>query len=166
MYPVSLGFSTAIEQINALTNNGHHAEALVTSVFTVEKTLRRTLRQLIVSAGFPSRIADKMICGFRGLDAVKNAWEFYDPKHRKLTVILAQSDWAKLKEAAEMRNRLVHGERVYSIEACKQKTFSVLTSLTQLKSILDHEYGYSGWTSAKSRRNSKLHTDPKVRIAI
>ena len=165
MYPVKLGYSTAISRINALTANGHHAEALVTSAFTAEKTLRRTLRQLVVSAGFPSRIADKVIGGFRGLEAVKNAWELYDPKHRKLTDLLAQVDWKALKEAAEMRNKLVHGERVYSLSACQQSTTSVLAALSNVKSKLDSEYGYSGWTAAKARRTSKLHIDPKVRIA-
>lgn len=165
MYPVKLGYSTAVARINALTTNGHHAEALVTSAFTAEKTLRRTLRQLIVSAGFPSTIADKIIGGLRGLDAVKNAWELYDPKHRKLTDLLAKPDWKALKDAAEMRNKLVHGERVYSPTACQQSAVAVLAALANVKSALDAEYGYSGWTAAKARRTSRLHTDPKVRIA-
>lgn len=43
MYPVSIGYAGAIQRINDLMSNGHHAEALVTTAFTVEKTLRRTL---------------------------------------------------------------------------------------------------------------------------
>ena len=35
--------------------NGHHPEALVSCAFTVEKTLRRTLREIVVSAGFASK---------------------------------------------------------------------------------------------------------------
>lgn len=165
MYPVKLGYSTAIARINSLIKNGYHAEALVTSVFTAEKTLRRTLRQLVISSGFPSRIADKIIGGLRGLEAVKNAWELYDPKHRKLTDLLDQPDWKALKDAAEMRNKLVHGERVYSVVACDQSTTSVLGALVNVKSKFESEYGYSGWTVAKARRKSRLHTDPKVRIA-
>jgi hypothetical protein len=134
VYPVKLGYSTAIQRINALTINGHHAEALVTSAFTAEKTLRRTLRQLVVSAGFPSQIADKIISNLRGLEAVKSVWEFYDPKHRKLTDLLAQADWKALKDAAEMRNKLIHGERVYSLSACEQITISVLDALSRVKS--------------------------------
>ncbi|MGB7480611.1 MAG: hypothetical protein WA924_09800 [Burkholderiaceae bacterium] len=165
MYPVKLGYLTAIARINELTANGHHAEALVTSAFTVEKTLRRTLRQIVISAGFPSQIADKIIAGLRGLEAVKNAWELYDPKHRKLTSLLAAADWKALKDAAEMRNKLIHGERVYSLAACQKSTSSVLATLSKVKLILDSEYEYSGWTAAKARRTSRLHIDPKIRIS-
>lgn len=165
MYPVRLGYSTAIERIGALLQGGHDAEALVTSVFTAEKTLRRTLRQLVVSAGFISALADKIVSNLRGLEAVKNAWELYDPKHRKLTDILAQADWKVFKDAAEMRNKLIHGERVYSLAACRQTANDVLAALTHVKTALDTEYAYSGWTTAKARRVSQLHQDPKVRIA-
>lgn len=165
MYPIKLGYSTALNRINALTTNGHYAEALVTSAFTVEKTLRRTLRQIVISAGFPSRIADKIIGALRGLEAIKNAWEIYDPKHRKLTDLLAPMDWKGLKDAAEMRNKLVHGERVYSISAYQQTVSSLLVALANVKLALDTEYGYSGWTPAKARRTSRLHADPKIRIA-
>lgn len=165
MYPVKLGFAVAVARINALITNGHHAEALVTSAFTAEKTLRRTLRQLAVSAGFSSNIADRIIGALRGLEAVKNAWAIYDPKHRRLTDMLPQSDWKALKDAAEMRNKLVHGERVYSLTACQQTAVSVLAALSNVKALLDTEYGYSGWTAAKARRTSRLHIDPKVRIS-
>lgn len=61
MYPVSIGYAGAIQRINELLRNGHDAEALVTTAFTIEKTLRRTLRQLVVSAGFRSTDADKIV---------------------------------------------------------------------------------------------------------
>lgn len=165
MYSVRLGYSIAIARINRLLQNGHDAEALVTAVFTVEKTLRRTLRQLVVSAGFISSMADKIVGNLRGLDAVKNAWEFYDPKHRKFTNLIAQPDWKTFKEASEMRNKLIHGERVYSLAACKQSANNVLAALDNVKTLLDTEYGYSGWATASSRRTSQLHKDAKVRIA-
>ncbi len=54
MYSVTLGFDSAIDRIQSLPDSGFSSEALVTSVFTAEKTLRRTLRQLMVSSGFIS----------------------------------------------------------------------------------------------------------------
>lgn len=165
MYPVRLGYTTAVARIHLLLQDGHDAEALVTSVFTAEKTLRRTLRQLVISAGFISRIADKVVGGLRGLEAVKNSWELYDPKHRKLTDLLAPEHWKVFKDAAEMRNKLVHGERVYSVATYRQTTTDVLAALEAVKAILDSEYGYSGWTTARSRRTSQLHRDPKVRMS-
>ena len=165
MYPVKLGFAAANARIEALLKNGHDAEALVTAVFTAEKTLRRTLRQLVVSAGFISKMADRICGNLRGLDAVKSAWEIYDPKHRKLLDIFTEADWKVLKDASEMRNKLVHGERVYSLASCRSTAMEVLASLGNIKAALDAEYGYSGWVRGKVRRQSQLHKDPKVRIS-
>ncbi len=67
MYPVKLGFDEAIRRARSLIDNGHHAEALVSAVFTVEKTLRRSLRFAIVARGFTSGQADKII-GRSGLE--------------------------------------------------------------------------------------------------
>lgn len=61
MYPVRLGIDVAKNRINSLIENGHQAEALLTAVFTFEKTLHRTLKQLIVSSGFRSKDANQLI---------------------------------------------------------------------------------------------------------
>jgi len=88
-----LGFNDALTRINALISNGHHAESLVTGMFAVEKTLRRTLKQIIISAGFKNTAADKVLRGIRGLKAISHAWEIYGPHGRRLSVILGQTDW-------------------------------------------------------------------------
>ena len=44
MYPVKLGYAEAVLRVKALIQNGHHSEALLTAMFTTEKTLYRTLR--------------------------------------------------------------------------------------------------------------------------
>ena len=98
MYPVSLGYSEAINRIQKLLTNGHDAEALVTTAFTVEKTLRRTLRQLIVSAGFTSSAANRLVRNLRGLEAVEGNWDIYDPCQRKLSELVEQSDWTQFKQ--------------------------------------------------------------------
>ena len=121
MYPVSIGYEGAIQRINDLLRNNHDAEALVTTAFTIEKTLRRTLRQMVVSAGFKSTIAEKIMKEIRGLHAVKNAWEIYDPDHRALISIVGDDNWRSFQEAATMRNKLVHGERVYKLADCRRQ---------------------------------------------
>lgn len=162
MYPVSLGYETAIARIRNLLTNGHDTEALVTTVFTVEKTLRRTLRQLAVSAGFTSAIADRLIGNLRGLDAVKSNWDIYDPTQRKLSSLINPSDWKQFKDSAEMRNKLIHGERVYNLAVCKSHAEASLEGLDRMKLLFDSEYGYSGWTRSSKRIKSRLHIDPKV----
>lgn len=157
MYPVSIGYSGARARISSLLDNGHDAEALVTTAFTVEKTLRRTLRQIVVLAGFRSNIAEKIVGNLRGLDAVRKAWELYDPQHRTLTSIVIEADWKVIKDAAEMRNKLVHGERVFNLDDCRRKAMDTLAALDRLKDTLDQEYKYSGWGRLKVRKKSRLH---------
>jgi len=168
MYSIKLGYTVAIKRINELMQNGHHPEALVTSMFTVEKTLRRTLRrtlrQIVVSAGFASKQADKVVGNLRGLDALKNSWSLYEPNNKNLTDIIPQQDWAQFKEAAIMRNKMVHGERVYELETCKKEAIKVLSALDKLKTNFDELYGYSGWETFAKRIKPQLHSDPKVNI--
>ena len=55
MYPVKQGYVEVDKRLNALINNGNHDEALLTSVFVMEKTIRRTLRYCALNRGFTSR---------------------------------------------------------------------------------------------------------------
>ena len=164
MYPVKLGYGEAVRRINQLLKNGHAAEALVTSAFTAEKTLRRTLKQLVVSAGFPSKPAEKMVNRFRGLEALKEGWELFDPKHEALSSIVEKTAWASLKEAQTMRNNFVHGTSVYSLSKCDDAARKVLGALDSIVKTFDGRYGYSGWTTVAIRYKSALHTDPKVKL--
>lgn len=163
MYPITLGYDEAVVRIELLLKNGHYAEALVTSMFTVEKTLRRTLRQIVVSAGFTSKQADKIINNLRGLAAIKSNWELYEPNNMKLTELLPAENWKRLQDVSVMRNKMVHGERTYNLEVCERETIEVLKVLDQLKKDFDELYGYSGWTPYAKRRKSQLHKDPKVK---
>lgn len=164
MYPVRLGYDLAVKRINKLTANGHHAESLVTTVFTVEKTLRRTLRQIIISSGFSSKYSDKVMKLFKGIDSLMQSWEIFDPKHRKLAEIISSDDYRNIKEVSQKRNKIIHGQQVFTKELCRTETQNTLKVLDNIKKRFDIEYGYSGWTSAKSRRISRLHIDPKVKI--
>ncbi|MBN4077783.1 hypothetical protein JYT29_00445 [Nitrospina gracilis] len=165
MYSVKLGFLEANNRINKLITDDYHSEALVTSMFTVEKTLRRTLRQIIVSAGFISSSADKLLKRLQGLDALKNNWDLYDPQNRKLVGgILQNNYWQEVHKGSLMRNKLVHGLKVYGGNVCRYQTHQVLEALNHIKSTFDSVYGYSGWERGKVRRKSRLHTDPKIHI--
>ena len=66
MYPIRLGYELARTRIKRLIKNGHDPEAVIASAATAEKTFRRVLKQLIVSAGFESTEADKLLKQFRG----------------------------------------------------------------------------------------------------
>lgn len=163
MYSVRLGYQKAIKRINKLINGGHHAESLVTTVFTAEKTLRRTLRFLIISCGFNTEIAEKKLKKLNGIGAIKSNWEFYEPDHKKLTDIVEQTDWKILQDAATIRNKLVHGEKAYDKATCKKETTNLLKALENIKKALEKEYGYSGWKPLKKRSESFLHTKSLIK---
>jgi len=162
MYSVSLGFESAIGRIQSLLDSNFTSEALVTSVFTAEKTLRRTLRQLMVSSGFISTHADALLKQLRGLHAVGDAWRFCDPQHSKLPQIIGNADWQVLTTCADMRNRLIHGTRVYPSGLCADQTRVLLKTLRRVKRALDKRYHYSGWAPHRKRMKSTLHADPHV----
>ena len=61
MYSVRLGFRTALKRIGALKRNKYNAEALVTSVFTLEKLMRRSLRLAMLARGFTSNQVTRLI---------------------------------------------------------------------------------------------------------
>lgn len=168
MYPITAGLQEAKDRINNLLKNGHHSEALVTSVFTLEKTIRRVLRQLIISTGFNSVQADRYLKKLNGIHSLKEHWEFFDPHHRKLPDIIGSRDWNNISDNEKgysyMRNQMIHGIRVYKLSECKSVAESALITLDSIVSSFDAHYGYDGWSRATSRKTSALHSDPKVKI--
>jgi hypothetical protein len=115
MYPIKLGFDEALNRIDALLKNEHNAEALVTSVFTLEKLMRRCLRVAILARGFTSKHADDLL-DRKGFYDLKDLWEVFDVDHRELHSIIGNANWQYVPEAVTMRNKLVHGQQVYNQE--------------------------------------------------
>src|SRR5450759_3471653 len=151
MYPVKLGYPEAVKRVLALLKNGHHAEALLTAMFTVEKTLYRTLRQLVVSAGFPSTQADVLMGRFKGIENIKQVWACFDPKHEALSKFVSQSTLKSIGDTQTMRNKLVHGSAVYNLVDCKDSAEEVLDALDDLRKALEKRYGFDGWSTMKRR---------------
>lgn len=162
MYSARLGYENAIKRINRLIENKHYSEAFVVTVFTIEKTLRRTLNQLIVSSGFSTEISKKILAKIKGIEYIKENWIFYDPKHRRLLDIIGDDNWSKIKRYSEMRNEFVHGIKVYNLKTCKEATEELLSILDEMKKKLKDTYGFDGWERLAVRNKSCLHNDPKV----
>ena len=145
MYPVSLGFAEAEKRMAALTANGHHAEALITSVFTLEKTLRRSLRCCAVKRGFTSKQAEKLFANM-GFKNLQEMWPVFAPHQDSLSTYIGHANWQHVPAAVTMRNKLVHGERVYNLSECQEKTAQVLTALQSFQARLRIDIGFDGWT--------------------
>jgi len=145
MYPVRLGYDGAVKRINRLLLNKHDAEALVTSVFTMEKTFRRTLMHLIVHAGNGSKDAKELLDKFRGLSNIKVLWPFFDPQHDRLQAIIGNTHWPVFVNATQMRNELVHGIKVYNLLDCQKATKQVLKALDATRTTFNQRYGFDGW---------------------
>ena len=163
MYPVKFGYEDAVKRVRKLIKNGHDAEALLTAMFTVEKTLYRTLRQLVLSSGFPSTQADVLMSKFKGIENIKSVWSCFDPRHEKLSDFMKQGTWKFIADAQTKRNKLVHGIPVYSQDDCQAAANDVLAALDDLRNTLDQRYGFDGWSAMKRRIKSTLHADPRVK---
>ena len=119
-------------------------------------------RQLIISAGFPSKQASILLQGLRGFENIKKYWECFDPQNNRLSEFINPSDIHIISEAQTIRNNLVHGKNVYKQEIYKEKTTSLLKSLNTVRNIFQQRYGFDGWGRIKPRKVSTLHIDPKV----
>jgi hypothetical protein len=155
MYPVKLGFKEALKRINALRKNKHYAEALVTSVFTMEKLMRRSLRLAILARGFTSNQARRLI-DRKGFRELKDMWDVFDRRHQTLNVMVGNTEWQHIPKAVEMRNKLVHGQRVFNRRNCDAYTKHVLVMLRKLHREVRSDYGYDPWTVMPSRKKPRL----------
>lgn len=163
MYSVRLGYDTARRRIDRLLQNGHKAEALVAAVATVEKTLRRTLVQIVVSAGFTREDAEKLVRQMRSFDSIKQHWSLFDPHNRNLVDVIGNQNWQVVKKVAQMRNNLVHGKEVYQLSTCDRETGNILSALDEIRQALCDTYECDGWERLKGRATHKLHIDPKIK---
>ncbi len=118
MYPISLGFEEAESRIRLLLKNGHYAEALVTAVFTFEKTLFRALRSCIIARGFSSKHADLLLKKNSGFENLKDLWECFSKDYKTLPETVGNR-WSDVVNAKGMRNKLVHGQLVYKLKDCE-----------------------------------------------
>ena len=164
MYPVKLGYSGAKQRIQDLLSNGHHAEALLTSVFTFEKIVHRTLRQLVVSAGFTSASTKILLGQVRGFGKQREVWQCFDPQQRTLVNVISSPHWQHINKAVEMRNKMVHGVRVYDLPSCQTQAQHIVCLLDDTVAAFQATYGYDGWSDVSKRFKPKLHSDPKVLV--
>ena len=153
MYPVKLTFPKVLLRIKKLLKNQHYAEALVTSVFTFEKLMKRSLRRAIVAQGFTLEQAD-ILLNRKGFDELKTMWEVFEKDHKRLPVILEQS-WQYIANAKTKRNNLVHGNQVYDLSECKESTEGVLEALEELHDYIVDEYEVDPW-SKRPRKKASL----------
>ena len=158
MYPVRLGFNAAIKRIKSLIRHGHHAEALVTSVFTLEKTIRRSLHLAIISRGFTGKQANGLL-GRKGFEDLKNIWPVFERDHNTLPKFVG-NHWQFVPEAVSRRNKLVHGARVYALSECKLYAERTLAAIEALRTRVIADYGVDPWTPQKGRRKPKLEWNP------
>lgn len=155
MYPISIGLDGAILRIEKLAENGHYAEALLTTVFTYEKTLKRSVRIAILARGFSSRQAD-MLMKKGGLQSLIDLWPIFDIEFIPFERVIGQNSYQTLKKASKMRNDLVHGSSVFKLDACREMSKILLSQIKDLQSIVIDRYGRDPWSKIHGKRNASL----------
>lgn len=155
MYPVSLGLDEALNRIEKLLTNGHPAEALITSVFTLEKTVRRALRYMAVRRGFTSVQAETLF-KTAGFNALKEQWPIFHPTGQTLADTIGQNSWQRVPNIVTMRNKLAHGERAYKLVDCEAEARHLIGLIRVFAGSLHAGIGYDGWTRLPVRKKSAL----------
>lgn len=155
MYPVSLGYAEAERRISRLLENGHYAEALVTVFFTIEKTLKRTLIFSAIRRGFTSKQAQDLF-GRSSFKDLKEMWHLFYKEPIGLPDLFSGSSWQHICKAQEMRNRLVHGQRVFKLDECHSRAQALLAVHRELREKLMNDIGFDGWSRLPTRRKCAL----------
>ncbi len=155
MYPISKGYGEVITRLDALSNNGHHAEALLASVFAMEKTVRRSLRYCMLNRGFTSVQCDKLL-ERKGFKDMTGYWPVFDKEHRSLPDFIGQNTWQHVPKAVKMRNDMVHGARVFNLTECRDATLEVRRALDVLRNQSIAELSCDPWSTLPSKRKSSL----------
>ena len=140
MYPVKQSFVEVDDRLNALINNGHHGEALLTSVFAMEKTIRRVLRFCALNRGFTSRQCDRIFENM-GFNNMRRAWPVFERDYRTSPEFVGNSVRQHVLEAVTMRNKIVHGSRVYSLSDCRNKALRVKNAIEVLRNTTMQDLG-------------------------
>lgn len=153
MYPVSLGYDEAKHRITKLLENRHDAEALLTSVFTFEKTVRRMLRFFAVRRGFTSKQSEVLFCKM-GFGQLKEVWPCFEAENRTLPAMVGEKIWQNVPASVSMRNKIVHGEQVFKLATCRLQAQYMLAALDALRNNALQDTNFDGWSRLPVRRKS------------
>ena len=162
MYRTQLTYRQVRARLEKLITDGYPCEALVTSVFTAERMLRRTLVRLAVSAGFTSEQALRLVAGLGEIEAVEEVWSLLDPNERALVDVIGTANWRIVREAVKTRSDMANGLFPISLRQCTRRAHDLIGALDHTGAQLRNVYGYDGWGVHRKRHVSALHTDPKV----
>ena len=155
MYPVKRGYAEVSSRLQALIDNEHYGEALLASVFVMEKTIRRTLRFCALNRGFTSKQCDRLFQKM-GFHDMVTAWPVFERCYRTLPEFVGPDVWQHVSEAVTMRNKLVHGSRVYNLSHCRDKALTVKTAIEVLRDRSIQELGCDPWHQLPARKKTSL----------
>lgn len=91
--------------------------------------------------------------GFRDMT---EAWPVFEKDHRTLPVFIGNHIWQHVPEAVTMRNKMVHGARVYQLAECKEKAELVQKAMEALRNKSITDLGCDPWTQLPGRTKSSL----------
>jgi hypothetical protein len=164
MYSIKWGYTKARSRLDEIAVWALPSERFLLAMFMIEKLLRRTLVQIVISAGFATDEAFRIVGGLRGVETLKEHWKRYDPRSRTLVDVIGNDSWQVVHRSARKRNELVHGSGHEAELSYKRQLPKLLAALDEVQKALQATYGYSGWDRMKTRDTSALHRDPKVTV--
>lgn len=155
MTSIKRSYKHARARLDELREWATSAEAFLLSFFLTEKIIRRTLVQLVIWKGKTPDDAFKTV-GDLSIGAVKDAWKKYNPNKHSLDAVIGTTNWDVIKDAAKLRNELVHGSGHQAQKVYNRQLKKLIPALDEIKNIFAAEYGYSGWRGMKDSGGNKI----------
>ena len=76
---------------------------------------------------------------------MRRAWPVFERDYRTLPEFVGNSVRQHVLEAVTMRNKIVHGSRVYSLSDCRNKALRVKNAIEVLRNTTMQDLGCDPW---------------------
>ena len=83
-------------------------------------------------------------------------WPVFERDYRTLPEFVGNNVWQFVPEAVTMRNKLVHGSRVYSLSDCLDKARRVKNAIEVLRNTAMQDLGCDPWNRLPGKKKTSF----------
>ena len=91
-----------------------------------------------------------------GVKDMKRVWPVFERKYITLCEFIGENVWQHVPEAVIMRNKIVHGSRVYSLSDCRDKALRVKIAIEVLSNTAMQDLGCDPWSRLPRKKKTSL----------
>ena len=155
MYSLKRSFKWVRERLWSDREELLPSETFVHAACTIEKLIRREMLHLVMqkNEGFTLEQAlafmNKPRNQLREFGKLRSQWKNYDPRGRTLKNVLGKEACEVIEDAAQKRNKLVHGLAHEPQKVYAKLRDDLLDLLPKIHKRFSQEYRFGGWKGLK-----------------